>query len=219
MTTALEPRAPRDTDRASHSRTGGDPTSRRGVTWRRRMVWPGILVTAGALAAACSSTSTTSTPPSTSTVTAAPASTGSSGSASDVIHVAKVGNLGVILTDAKGMTLYRYTPDKPNMSVCTGECASLWPPMTVPAGTTTVSAASGAGGTFGTIKRSDGTTQVTYNGMPLYTYQGDSKSGEATGQGLDGQWFVLKAMGSATSATTGSANSTSTTSSGGSSGY
>jgi hypothetical protein len=56
-------------------------------------------------------------------------------------------------------------------------------------------------GTFGTIKRPDGSTQLTINGMPLYTYSGDSASGQATGQGIQGVWFAVAASGTSTSGT------------------
>jgi predicted lipoprotein with Yx(FWY)xxD motif len=171
-----------------------------------------VLLAAGVLAAACSSSTTT--PPANAGSGNGTTST-TSGSASAVVHVGRVGSLGTVLTNAQGMTLYRYTPDKKNVSNCTGSCASLWPPLTVPAGTASVTAVHGAGGTLGTIKRSDGSTQVTFNGIPLYTYTGDAKAGQANGEGLDGIWFVIKANGSLTS---GSSGSTTTSTSGGSSG-
>ena len=130
--------------------------------------------------------------------------------------------MGLVLTNAKGLTLYRYTPDKPNVSVCTGTCASVWPPVTVPAGTT-VTAVSGVNGTLGTITRSDGTTQVTFNGEPLYTFEGDSKPGQANGQGVSGIWFAVSPTGAKTtsskSSSTGTGSATTTTKGSGGYGY
>lgn len=134
---------------------------------------------------------------------------GTTGSASASVKSATVGSVGSVLVSSSGMTLYRYTPDGMNKSVCSGGCASLWPPLTVPAGTTSATGGSGIPSTdLGVITRSDGTHQVTYKGMPLYTYTGDSKAGDATGQGLDGIWFVIK---SPSAASTSVAKSPSTT--------
>jgi len=104
---------------------------------------------------------------------------------------------GTVLTNDAGMTLYRYTPDGTGTPMCTGGCASLWPPVTVPSGTAHVAGGSGIGN-LGTVARSDGTLQVTYKGMPLYRYTGDSKAGDANGQGIAGIWFVIPASGSTT---------------------
>ena len=77
-----------------------------------------------------------------------------------------------MLVDAKGRTLYLFEADKGPMSACGGACASVWPPLM-----TTGKPTAGPGVTaskLGTTKRSDGATEVTYNGHPLYTYAGDS---------------------------------------------
>jgi predicted lipoprotein with Yx(FWY)xxD motif len=104
---------------------------------------------------------------------------------------------GKALVDAQGRTLYLFEADKGDMSTCNGACASIWPPATA-AGATTA----GPGLTaheVGTTKRSDGESQLTYNGHPLYRYAADSKPGVANGQGLDqfgAKWYVLSASGS-----------------------
>jgi predicted lipoprotein with Yx(FWY)xxD motif len=85
-----------------------------------------------------------------------------------------------VLTNAKGLTLYSFAPDTPTASHCYGSCAAYWPPVT---GTTT--AGQGLPGKVGTIKRTDGTQQFTYNGHPLYTYIGDSAPGQANGNNLN----------------------------------
>ena len=96
-----------------------------------------------------------------------------------------------ILTNAKGMTLYLYTPDKKNKSVCSGDCAEYWPPATVPKGTTVPSTIAGIPGAFATTTRADGSLQLTYDGAPLYTWIKDKKPGDMTGQGIGGVWWVL----------------------------
>jgi len=104
--------------------------------------------------------------------------------------------LGSVLVDAKGRTLYLFEADKGPMSACSGACASIWPPLT-----TSGKPSAGAGVTaskLGTTKRSDGATEVTYNGHPLYTYAGDSAPGQTSGQGLDdygAEWYALSAGG------------------------
>jgi predicted lipoprotein with Yx(FWY)xxD motif len=84
-----------------------------------------------------------------------------------------------VLTNAKGFTLYWFAPDTPTTSKCTGSCAAYWPPVKGPA-----TAAPGVAGRLGTIKRSDGSLQATYNGHPLYVYVGDTAPGQAHGNNL-----------------------------------
>jgi predicted lipoprotein with Yx(FWY)xxD motif len=94
-----------------------------------------------------------------------------------------------LLTDAKGLTLYWFAPDSPNKSVCYGSCAAYWPPVAGNA-----SAGPGVTGTIATIKRTDGTTQATYDGHPLYTYVGDSAPGQDGGNNLNlngGLWHIV----------------------------
>jgi predicted lipoprotein with Yx(FWY)xxD motif len=111
------------------------------------------------------------------------------------IMTATVGSQGtLIVAGANGMTLYQFAEDTPNggTSACTATagCITKWPALTVPTGTTPV-AASGAGGRIGTIKRpDDGATQVTYNGLPLYFFSGDSAVGDANG--IYPEWMAVK---------------------------
>lgn len=106
--------------------------------------------------------------------------------------------LGNILTDSQGMTLYIFKKDKAGESVCEGTCAQKWPPLTVTEGMQPM-AAPGIPGKLGEFERKDDTYQVTYDGMPLYRFAGDSKPGETKGQGLGGVWFVVPTSASAMS--------------------
>jgi predicted lipoprotein with Yx(FWY)xxD motif len=98
-----------------------------------------------------------------------------------------------VLTNAKGFTLYRFAPDTPTKSVCNGSCAAYWPPVKGP-----VTLSAGVAGKVGTIKRSDGSLQATYNGHPLYTYVADGAPGQAHGNNLNlngGFWYEVKVSG------------------------
>lgn len=104
---------------------------------------------------------------------------------------------GRILVTPAGRTLYDFTPDTPTSSACTsGLCVRLWPPL-IAKGPLTV----GRGlqrSLVGTIRRSDGTLQVTYGGHPLYTWLGDTEPGMITGQALlnvGGYWYVIAPTG------------------------
>jgi len=95
-----------------------------------------------------------------------------------------------VLTNAKGFTLYSFAPDTAATSKCYGSCAAYWPPVT---GTAAVSP--GLPGRVGTIKRTDGSAQLTYNGHPLYTYVGDTAPGQARGNNLNlngGLWHEIR---------------------------
>jgi predicted lipoprotein with Yx(FWY)xxD motif len=81
------------------------------------------------------------------------------------------------------MTLYTHAGDSATTSTCTGQCATAWPPL---ATTGQPSAGTGVTGQLGTLTRVDGTMQVTYGGLPLYYWQGDTKGGDVTGNGVNG---------------------------------
>jgi predicted lipoprotein with Yx(FWY)xxD motif len=96
-----------------------------------------------------------------------------------------------VLTNANGFTLYSFAPDTPATSKCYGSCAVYWPPVTG-----TAAASSGGPGQVGTITRTGGSHQLTYNGHPLYTYIGDSAPGQARGNNLNlngGLWHDVPA--------------------------
>lgn len=108
------------------------------------------------------------------------------------LDTASTGTLGTYLIAANGMTLYKYTPDKPNISNCTGQCAIIWPPYVVSStDTSTLAVGSSIMGKLGTIKRANGSLQLTYNKIPLYFYSKDKNPGDTSGQGVAGIWFVV----------------------------
>ncbi len=102
---------------------------------------------------------------------------------------------GPILADAGGRTLYAFTKDVKGSghSNCNGECIATWPALT--ASGTPLAGGGVQAAMLGTIQRSDGTSQVTYNDWPLYFYGADAKAGQANGQGINGIWFVLDGNG------------------------
>lgn len=153
----------------------------------------------------------TATAPSEATTapTSAPTTAATQPAAAAAIKVAEVGAFGAVLTNADGRTLYIFTNDTAGKSACNGSCATAWPPVEASA----VPQVAGATGEFTLITRDDGKKQVAFNGKPLYTYSGDQKAGDATGEGVGGVWFVAKASGTTSQApaspTTGTSTSTS----------
>jgi predicted lipoprotein with Yx(FWY)xxD motif len=104
------------------------------------------------------------------------------------LKTATIGGTAV-LTNASGFTLYWFAPDTPTASKCYGSCAAYWPPVTG-----TAVASPGLPGTVGTITRTGGSRQLTYNGHPLYTYIGDTAPGQAKGNNLNlngGLWHEV----------------------------
>jgi predicted lipoprotein with Yx(FWY)xxD motif len=128
---------------------------------------------------------------------------------------------GTILTDSQGMALYTATGDTATASGCTGRCLKAWPPLLTPVGSSQPAAGPGVTG-LGTFSRSEG-VQVTYDGMPLYTWYKDRSPGQVTGDGVvdsGGTWHVATVKGSGNGAsspvtTAPPATSTPTTVSGG----
>ncbi|MDA1128384.1 MAG: CHRD domain-containing protein [Chloroflexi bacterium] len=111
------------------------------------------------------------------------------------VNAAPNGDLGTILLDAAGRSLYLYTRDERNVSNCTGGCALAWPPLI-----TVEDPVPGEGlaaDRIGTTTRADGSKQVTYNGWPLYYFAADEKPGDAIGQDRGGVWFVVTTDGGA----------------------
>ena len=160
-------------------------------------------------ASACSSSATSSNgsataPPPSSSAPAqasspsAAASASASGGSAETVELKSISGIpGMALVDEDGKTLYLWEADKNGTSTCSGACAAAWPPVT-----TSGPPQAGRGvdkSLLSTVKRIDGTEQVTYNGHPLYYYVGDTAAGLAKGQGskdFGASWYVLDAKGS-----------------------
>jgi predicted lipoprotein with Yx(FWY)xxD motif len=114
-----------------------------------------------------------------------------SGASANTVRTEKIGGV-TVLTNAKGLTLYWFAPDKPSKSVCYNSCAAYWPPVKGPV--TVAAGVAGVTGKLGTTKRTDGSLQATYNGRPLYTYIADTAPGQAKGNKLNlngGLWYEV----------------------------
>jgi len=144
------------------------------------------------LVAACSpQAAPTVAPPATEAAPTEPAAVPVTGGT--VVNLGQNDTLGSFLVDDKGMTLYLFTKDTPNTTVCYDKCATAWPPLL-----TTGNPIAGEGvdaPKLGTTTRKDGTTQVTYNTWPLYYYEKDKAPGDVIGQDVGGVWFVVSAAG------------------------
>jgi predicted lipoprotein with Yx(FWY)xxD motif len=170
------------------------------------------LLAAGAVAiAACGS----STPPASSSTNSAAANPASGTNASSVTIMTHSTSKGTVLSNAQGKTLYWFAIDTSTTSKCTGTCATYWPPVLgKPVAASGTSLTMG----FGTITRSNGQIQATYDGHPLYTYVSDTAAGQIGGNGLSlsgGLWWAMTPNG----AKLGSAASSSGSSGGGGYGY
>jgi predicted lipoprotein with Yx(FWY)xxD motif len=152
---------------------------------------------------------------------AGPSTSGATGGGMATIDMSKNPQLGPILTDSNGDTVYVFAKDSKGMSNCEGSCASLWPPVT-----TSGKPTAGDGvvaSKLGTTKRSDGSTQVTYAGRPLYTYTSDASPGDVTGNGINtfgAVWNAVQPNGSnAPAGSSGGASSTGRSTTSGGYGY
>lgn len=112
------------------------------------------------------------------------------------IEVSQKPPFGKYLTADEGRSVYVFTADSKGKSACDDACAKAWPPVTTSG---KAEAASGVNAAMlGTIKRQDGATQVTYNGMPLYYFTRDQKPGSTMGQDIDhfgGEWYLVSPAG------------------------
>src|SRR5207248_4041580 len=139
-----------------------------------------LVVSAAFLLAACGGTSTGTAATASPSASATPTPSPTAGAA-PVVLAQNVGTMGTILVAASNNhTVYTFDSDTPGVSKCTGGCATTWPPLTVPAGTTP-NGGPGVTGQLGTITRSDGSLQVTYKGMPLYFFHSDAQAGDTKG--------------------------------------
>ena len=173
------------------------------------------LVAVSSLLAACGSTSSSGS-------YAAPASQPRGATGSAIVKTASVSSLGgSVLVDAQGLTLYRLSGEQNGRWICTSaNCVKAWHPLTAP----TSGAPSGSVSSLGAVKRPGGNMQVTFQGMPLYTFVGDTTAGEAKGQGIKdvGVWTAVTGTGATPSKPATPAPSpapASSSSGGGNSGY
>jgi len=137
-------------------------------------------------AAACSSGSSSSS-----------GSTSNGTATSSTMITTKTSSGGSFLTNSAGRAVYLFMADSSGKSACDGACAAAWPPVI--AASQPTAAGSAQATDLGTITRSDGTKQVTYNGHPLYYFEGDTGPGTDKGQGLDNfgaKWWLVAPTGS-----------------------
>ena len=162
---------------------------------RERMI--GFIALAGiALVASACNNATSSVP--------GGGSTSSSSAGATTVQAVSSGDLGSILVDDQGYTVYLFENDTGTTSTCTAGCASTWPALSTDGAPT-----AGQGVTaslLGTTTRDDGTTQVTYNGHPLYRYSGDSAAGQTNGQKIGDVWYAVTPDGTAAGETDSGGN-------------
>jgi predicted lipoprotein with Yx(FWY)xxD motif len=175
------------------------------------------IVAASLVVAACGGSSkSSSSAAASSQPAAAPSSNSSSGMLVKSAPNSTLG--GAVLVNPQGLTLYHLSAEQGGKFICTSAtCTHNWPPLTVPSG----SKPSGTVGSLGAVKRSDGTEQVTYKGMPLYTFAHDTAPGQANGQGIKdvGTWTAVTTSATKTSASTTPSAPASSSSGGGGYGY
>jgi predicted lipoprotein with Yx(FWY)xxD motif len=167
---------------------------------------------ASLLLAACGSSTSSNT--TSSAASAQPAAQTSSSSSSTAVVKSASSSLGTILVNSQGMTLYHLSGEVNGKFICTSSaCLGVWHPLIASSSGTP----SGVG-SLGTVKRPEGTMQVTYKGTPLYTFTGDQQPGETKGQGIKdvGTWSAVTTSSSSTPA---ASTSSSSESSGGAYGY
>jgi predicted lipoprotein with Yx(FWY)xxD motif len=108
------------------------------------------------------------------------------------------GSLGLYLADSNGRSLYVFNGDTSGQSNCNGQCAVVWPPFTAPNGQIPTASGEVNGALINVIQRSDGSEQVTYNGLPLYYYSLDQTAGQTNGEGINSfgaNWYLVKIDG------------------------
>jgi predicted lipoprotein with Yx(FWY)xxD motif len=173
---------------------------------------------AALLAAACgssassSSASSSAAPASSAAATSSAAAAGGAGTTIET----HTGSAGTFLADGSGRSVYMFAKDGMNQTTCSGACAAAWPPVTDSG--KLVASGSAKASDLGSITRSDGTKQVTYNGHALYYFAGDTAAGQTNGQGIDGfgaKWWLVAPSGATitTGAGAGSAPASSPTAS------
>src|SRR3954467_15240671 len=184
--------------------------SRRVQTLRGACVIGAIAAFAAACGGGSGSSSATAAPPSSSSPPAAAAA------GAGVTVATHSGPYGTYLADSSGRSLYMFEPDKNGSSTCYGACAKYWPPLT-----STSAAQSGNGiqqAKLSTTKRTNGATQITYAGHPLYYFAQDKSPGDTKGEGLNlsgGEWYLLSTNGTSITSMASAPAQNSSSSSGG----
>jgi len=191
---------------------------------RNRWLAASVLAAAAVVGLAACGSSSSSTPTAASTKDS---TSGTTSSSSDMAAGIKTTSIDgrVILTDSAGFVLYWYAMDTSTTSNCNGSCASYWPPLI---GKPSLASGVSLTGALGTIKRSNGQLQATYDGHPLYLFKSDTSAGMASGNDLNasgGLWWAMTSTGKkikkslSSSSSSGSSGSSSPSPSSGSGGY
>jgi predicted lipoprotein with Yx(FWY)xxD motif len=160
----------------------------------------GAMLAAAALSAGALFASTMSSSP--------PASAAGSSGTSLTITTAHVGKVGTVLATQAGLTLYRYSVDPAGKATCTGACAKVWPPVLLPKGVTHIKAPHGVKG-LTAVRVHGGRLQVFFHGRALYRFVSDKK-GEASGQGVENDWFAVLSNGKSSASPSASASTSPT---------
>jgi predicted lipoprotein with Yx(FWY)xxD motif len=172
--------------------SGRPDTITKGRIMKRTAITALLLAVALGACAADDATTTTAAD-ATTTTAAADTTTTEAAATGDGSVVLASSDLGEILTDSEGRTLYLFNPDAQGDSTCYDDCAEAWPAFTEEG-----SAGEGVDASLlGTTTRTDGAVQVTYNGWPLYYFSGDAAPGDTNGQALNDVWWVVDATGNA----------------------
>ncbi len=181
----------------------------------RALVWPvAALAGASILLAACGSSSKAATAPATTAVPAQAASGTSASNASVTLNATAVPGVGTVLVNGDGQTLYILASEKGGKVNCTatGGCTKVWPAVVLPSGMSKGIAGTGVQASLlGTVMGPAGDVRLTYGGWPLYTFVGDKKAGDATGQNLTDSYGLWLALSPAGTPVTTSASSAPTT--------
>jgi len=186
---------------------------------RRTTFSVAALVGVALILAACGSSAkkTSTAAPPTSAASSSTTSTAAPTSSSGAISTAS-SSKGTILVDSHGKSLYVFDNDTTGKIACTTGCVSLWPPLAVPNGSSAPTSVTGVMATLGTVTRPDGTTQLTSDGRPLYTFKLDTAAGQVKGDGFAKLWHVALASGNGSPPAAGGSTATTAPSSSSSSG-
>ncbi len=171
-----------------------------------RKAFAALIVPVALLATACGSSGSTSS----STPAAAPTTTTGAATVAATLSTRTLPGVGAVLVNQQGRTLYVFAPDKATKVTCTGGCAAVWPPLTVPAGKKATVSAALKSSLVSSDPDPSGGRVITYNGWPLYLYVADPNPGTDTGQGLNssgGLWYVISPSGTVVKTTSGSSSS------------